>query len=58
MLKIYQEKCLKCGGCIPLCDFEALILLSDKIKLIEDKCTLCLDCVKFCPMKALEPAGD
>lgn len=57
MLIIHQEKCLGCGGCVPLCAFEALSLLASGIKLNEQKCTLCLDCVVFCPMRALEPAG-
>lgn len=56
MLEIYQEKCLRCGGCIALCPTEALLLLEDKLTCDEELCLLCGDCVIFCPVEALELA--
>ena len=57
MLNLRPDKCLKCGACVPLCRFGALILLPRGIKFYQEKCTLCLECVSFCPVRALEPAS-
>lgn len=54
MLKIYPEKCLGCGGCVPVCPVEALLLAAEGITCDRDRCLVCGDCALFCPINALE----
>ena len=54
MLKIYLEKCLCCGGCVPVCPVEALLLSEAGITCAQELCLYCGDCALFCPVNALE----
>ncbi|MBD3401252.1 ferredoxin [candidate division GN15 bacterium] len=56
MLAIIQENCLRCGGCVPICPTEALVLLASGITCDHDHCVVCGDCTFFCPVRALELA--
>jgi len=48
------EVCLKCGGCVPVCPTEALLLLATGISCRQDACIDCGDCELLCPVQALE----
>ncbi len=51
---LIEEKCISCGVCTGLCDYEALKLTEDcSIVLKEDLCVNCKDCVAGCPTRAL-----
>ncbi|MFZ5981056.1 MAG: DUF362 domain-containing protein [Candidatus Zixiibacteriota bacterium] len=54
MLKIYPEKCLHCGGCVPVCPADALLLTAVTIICNHELCQSCGDCALFCPVNALE----
>ncbi len=51
-VKVNQEKCLQCGGCVPVCPAKAL-LLKNGIIVDEKRCTGCGICVDMCPAGAL-----
>lgn len=51
-LLIDRSKCLSCGGCVSICQFDALTLRNMTIE-ADDKCTKCGICVRFCPAGAL-----
>jgi len=53
MLTLRKEICLKCGGCVALCQPDALELSSFGLSIKNELCTLCKKCVKFCPVGAL-----
>lgn len=54
MVKLKKELCLECGGCVALCQSDALELFSNGLLIKKELCVLCDKCVKFCPMGALE----
>ena len=54
MIKLTQQLCGRCGGCVAVCESDALELGSDGLVVIGELCTLCNNCVVFCPSKALE----
>ena len=51
MIKIDRRKCIKCGGCVSVCPFDALEI-SNELN-CNEKCTRCGACVRFCPVGAL-----
>ncbi|SYZ74034.1 hypothetical protein TRIP_C60304 [Candidatus Zixiibacteriota bacterium] len=53
MLEIYNDLCLQCGGCVPLCPVDALFLTFDHLECDQNLCTRCEICVEFCPASAL-----
>ena len=52
MIKIDQDKCTGCGGCIDLCPVIAISMIDDKVLIDNDICTGCKICVKACPINA------
>jgi MinD superfamily P-loop ATPase len=54
MIKLARNLCGRCGGCVAVCDFDALELDSEQLIIKEKLCTLCNNCVIFCPSGALE----
>jgi len=53
MLLIDASLCLKCGGCVPVCPEDALILTFENLECIMERCTLCGVCIMFCPVGAV-----
>lgn len=51
-MKVDRSRCLSCGGCVSICQFNALTLRNMAIE-ADDKCTRCGTCVRFCPVGAL-----
>ncbi len=54
MIKIDQDKCTGCGGCIDLCPVIAISMIDDSVLIGNDTCTECKICVKACPVNAPE----
>lgn len=56
MIRIDQDKCTGCGGCIDLCPVIAISMIDDRVLIDNDTCTECKICVKACPVNAPEKA--
>ena len=52
MVRINEEKCTSCGGCIDLCPVIAISMIHDTVSVNADTCTECGTCIKVCPLKA------
>jgi ferredoxin len=52
MIRIDQDKCTGCGGCIDLCPVIAISMIDDRVLIDNDTCTECKICVKACPVNA------
>jgi heterodisulfide reductase subunit A-like polyferredoxin len=53
MLRVDKRLCGECGGCVAVCPYGALELLSSGLSVKLEICTLCENCVIFCPVGAL-----
>ena len=53
MIESDKSLCLRCGGCVAVCPFDALNLTEHGIECDGEKCTDCRTCTNFCPVKAL-----
>jgi len=52
-LKVIEERCVGCGQCTLICEFEALKTEWGETELDRDRCVLCLTCIEYCPVEAL-----
>ena len=52
VIKIKDEVCTGCGGCIDLCPVIAISMINDKAVVNNETCTECKICVKVCPINA------
>ena len=52
--KINSDKCIKCGKCAEVCQFNALAFVQDKVLLFSDLCHGCESCKINCPANAIE----
>lgn len=51
---LIEEKCIDCGVCTGLCDYNALELnAASSLVLSKELCVNCKDCVAGCPVRAL-----
>jgi len=50
--KLDRDKCIKCGGCVAVCPFQALELVN--FPEVDDRCTSCKTCEAACPMRAIK----
>ena len=48
-----QDRCTPCGLCQEVCNFHAIIQLSDQIMLFSELCHSCYACSELCPTSAL-----
>lgn len=48
-----KSKCVLCGRCHEVCNFNALIKLSDQIMIFPELCHSCYACSELCPVEAL-----
>ncbi len=52
-----REKCTLCGGCVPVCDPDAIAVFETFLEIDLSRCRLCGDCVRGCPTGALRIEG-
>lgn len=48
-----REKCLACGGCIPVCPQDAMSMCGGRAFVTEEKCISCAICIRICPVGAV-----
>ncbi|WP_394325441.1 4Fe-4S binding protein [Methanobrevibacter arboriphilus] len=53
-IKIFEDTCIGCGECIPICPVNAIWLEMPSPIHIEDNCVFCGKCVSTCPVTAIE----
>lgn len=54
-MKINQDKCIGCGQCLDVCDFNAIKSNGDyTMETIEENCVDCGCCLNVCPNDAIE----
>ena len=54
MVPVWDEtKCVQCGKCQKLCNFNAIIQLGGKIMVFPELCHSCFACSELCPQNAL-----
>ncbi len=51
--KILQDKCVKCGTCLEICNFEAITIENNDYFVKDTGCEGCGVCIKFCPENAI-----
>jgi ferredoxin len=54
MLKINLDKCMLCGGCVPVCSLKLIDCNITTLEIKLDDCTECGECIKVCPVGALD----
>ncbi|HSA06925.1 MAG TPA: ATP-binding protein [Candidatus Gastranaerophilales bacterium] len=51
------EKCVKCGKCAEVCQFNALAFVKEKVLVFQELCHGCGSCVLTCPVNAIGEKG-
>jgi ferredoxin len=54
MLIINLDKCILCGGCVPVCPLNIIICYTVTLEIDINNCTECGECIKVCPVGALD----
>lgn len=54
---INPEKCIKCGKCADICQFNALAFVKDKVIVFPELCHGCGSCSIACPANAINEKG-
>jgi len=54
MAYVITDRCIKCGGCIPVCPVEAITMEKGKVVIDPKKCISCGTCAAVCPVSAPE----
>jgi len=54
---IDSEKCIKCGKCAEICQFNALAFVKEKILIFQELCHGCGSCKLSCPANAISESG-
>ncbi|MDR0653609.1 MAG: 4Fe-4S binding protein [Synergistaceae bacterium] len=54
-MRIKEDKCVGCGGCIPYCPVSSIVRDDRKVVIDEDECVDCGVCLRadVCPVKAI-----
>jgi MinD superfamily P-loop ATPase len=51
--RVNQDRCLLCGTCARICQFNAIVCLPDRILVYDDLCHSCGGCALVCPAGAI-----
>lgn len=51
--KIDTKKCISCGKCVQICEFNAMTLIKDNVYIFEELCHGCNSCKFICPANAI-----
>lgn len=51
--KIYAEKCVSCGKCAQVCEFNAMALVKNRVLIFDELCHGCGSCKINCPEGAI-----
>ncbi|MCK5560679.1 MAG: 4Fe-4S binding protein [Thermoplasmata archaeon] len=54
MLELDLDKCMLCGGCVPVCPECIITAYTTWLEINYDHCTECGECIKVCPVGALK----
>jgi MinD superfamily P-loop ATPase len=55
--EINTEKCVACGKCAEVCQYNALAFVKDKVLVFKELCHGCGSCKLICPADAITEAG-
>ncbi len=55
--EIIAEKCISCGKCAEVCQYNALAFIKDKVLVFGELCHGCGSCRLICPANAIEETG-
>lgn len=55
--KIDVEKCIKCGKCAEVCQYNALAFVKEKVLVFPELCHGCGNCKLICPANAISESG-
>ncbi len=55
--EINAEKCIACGKCAEVCQYNALAFVKDKVLVFGELCHGCGSCKLMCPVEAITEAG-
>ena len=51
-IQIDLDKCIGCGDCVPVCPFDVLEIVNEKVQ-VKDGCNLCGACQEVCNYSAI-----
>lgn len=51
--EVDQEKCILCGECAEVCNYNAIAVVKDKVLLFKELCHVCGGCKIICPVDAV-----
>ena len=54
--KVDSEKCTKCGKCVEVCEYNAMVCLPSGVLVFAELCHGCGGCELFCPAEAISEA--
>ncbi len=52
------ETCKLCGNCQKVCNFNAIMRMSDQILTFPELCHSCFACIELCPTQSLDPVPE
>lgn len=52
-LSVDRAQCIGCAKCIPVCQADAIRIISNKAVIDPTKCIKCGNCVEICPVNAV-----
>ncbi|MFC1569408.1 P-loop NTPase [bacterium] len=52
-VEVDTDKCTACGQCVEVCQYNALVLIKEKVLLFKNMCHICGACTLVCPTDAI-----
>ena len=53
VIKVDRDKCCYCGGCVSICEYDAITLKEAFLEIDKNKCAECGLCLNVCPVGAI-----